>query len=84
VAAGELLVVDAEVAPVVAVFADLLRQRDHPGDGVAAAVHLGHDRHHEPRPPARSRLCLLLDDDQAVLVSLVIELPGAGVPGNIA
>jgi hypothetical protein len=60
VAADELLVVDAEVAKIVAVFTDLLRQRDHPGHGVVVAVHLDHDRHHEPHPPVRHRPGALL------------------------
>src|SRR5260370_1427141 len=68
VAADEFLVVDAEVALVVAVCADLLRQRDHPGHGVVVAVHLDHDRHCEPHPPARSGPGALLDDDEATLV----------------
>ncbi len=50
-AADEALVVNQEVAPVVTVLADFLRESDHPEDLVLVTVDLDHDRHLEPDPP---------------------------------
>ncbi len=46
---------DEEAPHVVAVLADLLRERDHPGHLVVVAVDIDHHRHHVPDPPPRHR-----------------------------